>query len=241
MNRRETLIAIIMIFILAYIHQVSVESNVIVIPSEGTSDLIREDNVSVLDWWEVSPVHYFLTMIGLYLPFLIPITGIIVILSCFSFGIRTIHPKNVLENKRRQDIFQTIMDNPGISHNEIENVTGINRSSLKYHLRILMREGKISSRKFFKTRHYFGNGSRYNTEDQIFRLVLNCSTTENIYRYINRHPGCTQKDLIEYTKLSYSTVLWHIEKLSSGNLVSINKEKNSNHYYTKKTILKKPD
>lgn len=229
-------IAVVLILILAYAHQASVYSNIIVTPSEDPPDLLREDHVRVLNWWEVSPKHYLISFIAIHYPFLVPITGIVTVLASLSFGIRQIEKKNVLENERREEIFRLIQENPGIPQTEIKTMTGINRSSLRYHLNLLMREDKIISKKVSKKIHYFENHNCYTPEVQVAKIILESPVTKNIFSYIYTNPGCTQKDLAEYTKLSCSTISWHIDKLSSVNLVDIQKESNFNHYYVENSV-----
>lgn len=113
-------------------------------------------------------------------------------------------------------------------------MTGINRSSLKYHLEILIREEKITSGKISKTRHYFENDGRYSLGAMNARLVLNCRTTKEVFRYINMNPGCTHRDLTEYLDLSGSTIFWHIERMHSVDLVTIRKKNYQNRYYVDK-------
>lgn len=235
MDLRGPAVAIFLIVILAYAHQASVESNIIVTPGEGSPDVIREDNVRVLEWWEVSPVHYLVSFIALYVPLLVPLGCVLATLAGLSFGIRMINQNNVLENNRRQEIFRMIKENPGTSLTEIKNMTGINRSSLKYHLEILMREEKITSGKMSKTRHYFENDDRYSLGAMKARLVLNCRTTKEVFRYIHMNPGCTHRDLTGHTEFSGSTIFWHIERLHSVDLVTIRKENYQNRYYVEKS------
>ena len=231
MKFRGPAIALVLILILAYAHQASIESNIISTPDEKVPALLREDNVRVLNWWEVPLRHYFVSFITLYSPFLIPIAGIATVLAGLSFGIRQIEKKNVLDNERREDFFRLITENPGITQPEFKNLTGVNRSSLRYHLKILIREEKIISIKIYKKRHYFENHNGGVSEAHLSKLILNCSTTKDIFGYIYNNPGCTQKDLADYTKLSYSTISWHIERLSSGNLVVSIKKDHYKHYY----------
>lgn len=53
MDLKWTIIAIVAIVIIAYAHQASVNSNIIVTPSADPPDLTREDVVYVVEWWEL--------------------------------------------------------------------------------------------------------------------------------------------------------------------------------------------
>ncbi|WP_460007403.1 winged helix-turn-helix transcriptional regulator [Methanogenium cariaci] len=229
------MITIIAIVIIAYAHQASVNSNIIVTPSADPPDLTREDVVYVLEWWEIPLKHYIISFIAQNIPFLIPFANLLAILSGAFLGIRQIEKKTILENERRTKIYEEIQKTPGIIATEMETVTGINRSSLRHHLEILEREGLIVSQKITKQRHYFENHHKYSQEYQLAMSVLDGETTRDIFGYITAHPGCTQKDLSEHAKVSGPTISWHIDKLRSGNLVTIEKEKNYHHYYPEET------
>jgi|GEM_PF-3399609 len=235
MDLKGVIIAIVCIVIIAYANQASINSNIIVTPSEGPPDLTREDVVYVLEWWELPLKFHIVSFIDQNLPILIPFANLLAILSGAFLGIRQVQKKNIFENERRTKIYEEIQKNTGITPTEIETVTGIKRSSLRHHLEILEREGFIVSRKTTKQRHYFENHGNYSSEYQLARSVLQGKTTRDIFDYITAHPGCTRKDLSEYAKVSGPTISWHIDKLRSGNLVTIEEEKNYHHYFPEET------
>ncbi|MDE4907122.1 winged helix-turn-helix transcriptional regulator [Methanogenium marinum] len=235
MDLKGTIIAIVCIVIIAYANQASVNSHIIVTPSADPPDLMREDVVHVLEWWELPLKSHITSFIAINIPILIPFGSLLAILSGAFLGVRQIEKKNILENERRTKIYEEIQKNPGIIATEMETVTGINRSSLRHHLEILEREGLIISQKITKQRHYFENHHKYSQEYQLAMSILDGETTRNIYSYITAHPGCTQKDLSAYAKVSVPTISWQIDKLRSGNLVTIKKEKSYHHYYPEET------
>ncbi|WAI01001.1 winged helix-turn-helix transcriptional regulator [Methanogenium organophilum] len=235
MDLKGAIIAIVCIVIIAYANQAAVNSNIIVTPSVDPPDLTREDVVHVLEWWELPLKSHLTSFIAIHIPILIPFGSLLAILSGAFLGVRHIEKKNILENERRTKIYQEIQKNPGIIPTEMEAVTGIKRSSLRHHLEILEREGLIISKKITKQRHYFENHHTYSPEYQLARSLLDGETTRDIFSYITAHPGCTQKDLSAYAKVSGPTISWHIDKLRSGNLVTIEKEKNYHHYFPSKT------
>jgi len=235
MDLKGTIIAIVAIVIIAYAHQASVNSNIIVTPSADPPDLTREDVVYVVEWWELPLKFHIISFISQYIPFLISLANLLAIVSGAFLGIRQIEKKNILENERRTKIYEEIQKNPGIIATEMETVTGIKRSSLRHHLEILEREGLVISQKITKQRHYFENHHTYSPEYQLAMSVLDGETTRDIFSYITAHPGCTQKDLSAYAKVSGPTISWHIDKLRSGNLVTVEKEKNFHHYFPGET------
>ena len=235
MDLKGAIITIVCIVIIAYANQAAVHSHIIVTPSADPPDLTREDVVHVVEWWELPLKSHILSFIVIHIPILIPFGSLLAILSGAFLGVRHIEKKNILENERRTKIYQEIQKNPGIIATEMETVTGIKRSSLRHHLEILEREGLIISQKITKQRHYFENHHKYCQEYQLARSVLDGETTRDIFSYITAHPGCTQKDLSAYAKVSGPTISWHIDKLRSGNLVTVEKEKNYHHYYPGKT------
>ncbi|NLO78206.1 MAG: MarR family transcriptional regulator, partial [Methanomicrobiales archaeon] len=188
MDLKGVIIAIVCIVIIAYANQASINSNIIVTPSEGPPDLTREDVVYVLEWWELPLKFHIVSFIDQNLPILIPFANLLAILSGAFLGIRQVQKKNIFENERRTKIYEEIQKNTGIIATEMETVTGIKRSSLRHHLEILEREGFIVSRKTTKQRHYFENHGNYSSEYQLARSVLQGKTTRDIFDYITAHP-----------------------------------------------------
>lgn len=235
MDLKGTIITIVAIVIIAYAHQASVNSNIIVTPSADPPDLTREDVVYVVEWWQLPLKSHITSFIAIHIPILIPFGSLLAILSGTFLGVRHIEKKNIMENERRTKIYEEIQKNPGIIATEMETVTGINRSSLRHHLEILEREGLIISQKITKQRHYFENHHKYSPEYQLAMSVLDGETTRDIFSYITAHPGCMQKDLSEHAKVSVPTISWHIDKLRSGNLVKMKREKSFHHYYPEET------
>ena len=230
MNLKGIAVALILIFVFVYINQASLGSNVVVTPSEEPRDLSEEDVVYVLEWWEIPLKHHIVSYIAVNASILVPLANLIAVLAALFFGIRQIKKKNLLDNEKRSGIYREIQEKPGINQTEIENITGINRSSLRYHINFLEENGKVISQKISKKRHYFENHNRFCPEERMARASIDCSTTRKVLDYIRQNPGCNHKDLIKFTGLSGSAISWHINRLKLGNLIIVEKEKNFSHY-----------
>jgi predicted transcriptional regulator len=229
-NLKGIAVALILIFVFVYINQASIGSNVVVTPSEEPRDLSEEDVVYVLDWWEIPLKHHIVSYIAANASILVPLANLIAVLAAFLFGIRQIKKKNLLDNDKRAGIYREIQENPGINQTEIENITGINRSSLRHHLNFLEENGKVISQKVSKKRHYFENHNRFSPKDRIAISILDYRKTKDVLNYIGQNPGCTHKDLVGFTGLSGSAISWHISRLKLGNLINVEKVKNFSHY-----------
>lgn len=224
---------IVMIVIIAYIQQSSVESTITITASDKTPGISQDGIIQLLDWWEVLPLDRLASSISLEAPFLIPLTGIIALLTALFFGIKIIRDKNVLENKRRLLIYNTIKATPGLTQSEIESRTGINRSSLRYHLEMLRQKDLIISKKVTRQRHYFNKNDKLSHELLFARSIMCCETTRDILNFICKNPGCSQKEISNYMDLSNSTIAWHVNRLGKGGFLVAEKDAQSNHLYAK--------
>ncbi len=105
------------------------------------------------------------------------------------------------------------MENPGISLTELGEITGENRSTLRYHLSKLEGEGWIKSVKVGNRRHVFLNTPDFNPttvvkgrKKEIVELLKEC--------------GClTTKQIAERLNLSVKTVHHHLSEMRKIGIV----------------------
>jgi predicted transcriptional regulator len=60
------------------------------------------------------------------------------------FGFRRVMRHNILDDDFRRDLYRQITANPGIGTTELQELTGASRGRLRYHLDMLIREGKVA-------------------------------------------------------------------------------------------------
>ncbi|HET6405433.1 MAG TPA: winged helix-turn-helix transcriptional regulator [Candidatus Thermoplasmatota archaeon] len=117
------------------------------------------------------------------------------------------------------------------------------RNTVTYHLRVLEREGLVSSARNGRNRLFFAPGAlpaRAPTEDaaagsrqQVAAAyaTLRHETTLAIAREIGANPGLDQKALCERVGLSPSLAHWHADRLVASGLVDKRREGRFVRYY----------
>ncbi len=159
-----------------------------------------------LPWW--IKLHYILTVI----------LSILGIWKLLPFVITKV--KSVLDNSRRRTILRCIFENPGISLKEIEEITKINRSTLRFHLVLLEKKKLIYSIKIGKYRLFFPyySEAEYN---QIYQ-VLKSKRKKQIIELLNKNSSLSIGDIAEKLGVCYHTAYRHIMDLKEIGMVAVN-------------------
>jgi predicted transcriptional regulator len=126
--------------------------------------------------------------------------------------------ETVLNNQTRRMIYNHIMAHPGVSFNILKQVFNLNESTLRYHLKYLERNEKISFGLDYGKRLYYphrDNGHLLQPSDNSNKLETYNLTRvqEQLITTIKRYPGITQKDLITRTGIKRLTVIKNLDKL----------------------------
>lgn len=103
---------------------------------------------------------------------------------------------------------------------------------LEYHLHKLERDRVILSRRRGLYRRYYHN-LIFNETDQNVLDVLSQETERDILLYTILNPGTRQADLAAYTRLTTSTVVWHLKRLVASGLVEARQVGSTVTYATK--------
>ena len=126
--------------------------------------------------------------------------------------------KSALENAKRRKILKIFMKNPGISLKELEELTKINRSTLRFHLDLLEDEGWIYSIKTGRHRLFF----LVNNNDDINPLTLvKSERKKQIIELLNQNGELTIKEIADKLGISYKTAHRHISQLKSMGIVKV--------------------
>jgi len=139
-------------------------------------------------------------------------------------GYKRISGCNVLDQDVRSKIYDHIKENPGVHYSAIANETGINRGTLKYHLKMLQMHNKI--RVFHGTGHvrYFENNMKFNEYSQRVLHHLRNDTSKKIFEFLIKSPGASRKDISLAVGISCPSVSWYMKRLCADGIVSTNKE-----------------
>ncbi|MDG6999159.1 MAG: winged helix-turn-helix transcriptional regulator [Nitrososphaerota archaeon] len=140
---------------------------------------------------------------------------------------------------RRDQIVDFIRAHPGTHLREIKREIDLAMGVLQYHLYKLEKDRVIVSRRKGLYKRYYLNLVFGETDLDILD-VLSQTSERDILLYIALNPGASQRDLAVYSKLSASTVLWHVKRLIDSGLVEANQRLGNVTYsikVDKKTIF----
>lgn len=202
-----TVIFIFIIFIFLPIVSAFSDEPINVSDKELQEILKKDDpNEIPISFWDLPlwiKIHYAITVV----------LGIIGVWKFLPILITKL--KSVLENAKRCRILKMIMKNQGVSVAELEEITGENRSTLRYHLSRLEQEGWIKTVKFGKNRIIF-----LNTTDDIDLASVVKGRKRDIVELLKEKGGLTPSQIAERLKLNVKTIHHHLRNLIELGIVT---------------------
>jgi len=123
----------------------------------------------------------------------------------------------------RKNIYDYILNYPGVYLRQIHRQIGSTMSDIQYHLRYLENIGLIKSRKVNQNRHFYPI-TIVDEQDEIVLAFLRHNTDRSILICLLEHSGYTQTDVINSLNLSASTINWHMFRLVESGLISKSKQ-----------------
>ncbi|MFB6154868.1 MAG: winged helix-turn-helix transcriptional regulator [Haloferacaceae archaeon] len=123
-----------------------------------------------------------------------------------------------LELESRRQIFQYVLDNPGIHFRGLVEAFDYAQGTLQYHVRWLVDEGLLESSEDGSYTRYYPAES-FDEGDQTVMNALRRTISRRIVAYLAAEGPLTTTDLSDRLDRSRSTVSWHLSKLSEANLV----------------------
>lgn len=173
-------------------------------------ELIKNDKPDEIKvtFWDLPlwiKIHYILTVI----------LGIIGVWKFLPIVISKI--KLALDSSRRRKILRLITKNPGVSLRELEELTNMNRSTLRFHLDFLENEGLIYSIRVGKYRLFFPSDSDVKYDQKI----LKSKRKKQIVKLLSQNGKLTISDIAKNLGVSYYTAYRHIMDLERMRIVTI--------------------
>ncbi len=108
--------------------------------------------------------------------------------------------ENPTEHATRRKILQHIKDHRGISFRRIMRDLDINEGTLRYHLRVLLKEGGVKTAKEGRKRIYYtGASAPGKVKEGPLKLTR---SDERVLSMIGEHPGCSKKDIIRSMEIT---------------------------------------
>ncbi len=139
---------------------------------------------------------------------------------------------NQSNNGIKQKIVNYIKIHPGASFKTIQVIFDINDSTLRYYLRDLEKKEKIKSDPNKRIYYPIGRKKERNLTENQKKLIFN----------IMNHPGITQKELVNKTKINRITIRNNISELVEKQLLTLTKDgKETHHFYIYPDELEKQE
>ena len=125
----------------------------------------------------------------------------------------------VLGHPKRESLYAEIMTEPGITLQDLCSRTGLSRTAVSHHLRLLEQQHLIVSKRMGRSRHFFENGGRYGRDQKEAYAVLHNDRSSDVHKFIQANPGAIQKDLCDALAIQASVAHWHVRRLVEASLI----------------------
>lgn len=125
----------------------------------------------------------------------------------------------VLGHPRREAIYALILQTPGVSLQALARETGLSRTAVLHHLRLIESQHLIVSRRVGRSRHYFENGGRYGHDQKEAYALLQNARSKDVVEFVRSHPGSMQKALCAALGIQPSIAHWHVRRLEMAGLL----------------------
>lgn len=126
----------------------------------------------------------------------------------------------VLENKSREALYRLVQEEPGIHLQDLADKTGLGRSTVVHHIKLLQQHALVWSEQRGRTRHFFATTDGHAPADRDACVVLRNETTRKVAHYIDAHPGATQQELCQALGLCPSQVHDHTRRIHAAGLAT---------------------
>lgn len=161
----------------------------------------------------------------------IPIQLLFSLFVWLYLGHKRVSCRNVLDNENRNAVYTCILENPGASMRFVSQTLGMNIGTLRYHVGVLCRMGKVTAEQNSGgMRHYADVGTCSDLE----KVLTGCLNEHPKIRIINlvlQHPGIARKDIASRLIMSGPNVTWHMRSLTREGIVKSEKDGRNVRYY----------
>ena len=134
-----------------------------------------------------------------------------------------------LELETRRRIYQHLQKFPGAHMREIGREVDIPMGTLEYHLHYLVKANLLTTRQDARYTRYFPTGELSRREKDVL-AVLRQKVPRQIAAHLMLQPGASHGQLLQHFALSASTLSFHLKKLVTTNIVSLEKSGRENLY-----------
>ena len=147
-------------------------------------------------------------------------------------GYARVHGGEVLEHPGRAEVYERVKAFPGVNFVQLSQQVEFGASTLNYHIRVLEKNGYITSVRDGRYLRFFDRTSgSYSGNRKMAVSALRNETSAAMAKHIRDNPGVAQCDLATKFSVTPSTVTWHINRLRGQGLVQKAREGAHTRYY----------
>ena len=136
--------------------------------------------------------------------------------------------KKILELNARKKIYTIVKKFAGCHFREIGRISKLPAETVKYHLGYLTKHGLIVKIKEGNNLRYFPRD--FNPENKKLMSLLRQKSMRNILLFVLIHNNCNHRQIVDYAKLSPSTISWHLKKLEESNIIGFIRKGRKTYY-----------
>jgi DNA-binding transcriptional ArsR family regulator len=147
-------------------------------------------------------------------------------------GYARVHGDGILEHPGRAEVYERVKAFPGVNFVQLSREVPFGASTLNYHLRVLERNGYVTSVRDGRYLRFFDRTTgTYSGNRKMAVSALRNEKSASIAKHIRDHPGITQSALAAAFAVTPSTISWHVNRLSGQGLVLKQRHGQNTRYY----------
>lgn len=155
------------------------------------------------------------------------------------FGYAKLRKPELLNHRLRDELVHQIRADPGVSPPELARLTKAPFSTIAYHLRVLEKNGLLSSLIDGRHKRFFPTDSiDFGRRGQL--AALRNPKAQAIMGLINNQPGVRLHQLSKRTGLTMPGMQWHIRRLEAAGLVGHAREGRRLHFFSTSAVGSSP-
>ncbi len=143
----------------------------------------------------------------------------------------------VLEHPKREELWTYIVSHPGACLPDLCDATGLSRTAVTHHLRLMEKQHLIVSMRHGRTRHFFQNGGRFGSHAKEAYAVLQNERSHEIAQCVASEPGLIQKKVCDALGMEASVAHWHLRRLQDAGLVDARRDGRTVRYFPGPDLL----
>lgn len=125
----------------------------------------------------------------------------------------------VLGHPKREALYALILQDPGVSLQSLCDSTGLSRTAVTHHLRLMELQHLIVSKRMGRSRHYYENGGRFGRDQKDAYAVLQNDRSKEVAQFVRQNPGAIQKAICAAVGVQASVAHWHLRRLQEAQIV----------------------